>query len=169
MEKKLIFSFCFMIAAAVYVSAQARTVTNQDLEKYRDKRVKAEADLRENYARLGFASPEEMARRNAESAKASAELSARLRAERLERERLEQERYVLERRSRAENTIVYTTANPGIASDYWPQYYWVGGRRYRYQSRYVAVPRQAGYYAGGQFWPTGPATRPQPLFVRPRR
>ena len=168
MKEKLLFSFCFTLAAVALVSGQARTVTNQDLEKYRDQRVKAEADLRDNYARLGFASPEERARRNAESAKASAELSARLRAERLERERLERERFELERRSRSENTIVFTTASPGIASDYWPQYYWVGGRRYWYQPRYVNVPRQQGYFAGGQFWPTGPATRPQPLFVKPR-
>ncbi len=170
MKEKLLFSFCFTLAAVALVSGQARTVTNQDLEKYRDQRVKAEADLRDNYARLGFASPEERARRNAESAKAAEELSVRLRTERLERERMEREREELERRSRVEKTIINSTAGSQFANDtYWPQYYWVGGRRYWYKPRYVNVPRQQGYFAGGQFWPTGPATRPQPLFVRPRR
>lgn len=181
MKEKLLFSFCFTLAAVALVSGQARTVTNQDLEKYRDQRVKAEADLRENYARLGFASPEERARRNAESAKASAELSARLLAERLDRERKEAER------AAAVTAVQYLVPVPVVQpqSPQWFGYYFLNGRRYRRiydarptQSGYYAggqfwptgITRpQTGYFAGGQFWPTGSATRPQPLFVRPRR
>lgn len=75
------------ILLAGMVSAQA-TVTNADLEKFRQKRLAAEKELRENYAKLGFPSPEEMERQNAESAKLRDELAARLERERLERERI---------------------------------------------------------------------------------
>lgn len=46
----------------ISVFGQANTVTNADLEKFRQKRLAAERELRENYRELGFASPEERAR-----------------------------------------------------------------------------------------------------------
>ena len=50
-------------AAAVSAAAQSsgKVVTNADLEKYKQKRLAAEKDYRENYARMGFPSPEELA------------------------------------------------------------------------------------------------------------
>src|SRR5258708_38756668 len=87
-----LFVFCLIVGSSVAVFSQVKTVTNLDLETYKQDRLKAETELRENYAKLGFSSPEERERRNAESAKAAAELSAKLRAERLERERIEAER-----------------------------------------------------------------------------
>ena len=87
MKMRIVFLICFSLAAVILTAAQGRTVTNVDLAKYEQARVKAEKDLRENYVKLGFPSPEERARRNAADAKERAELSARLRQERLERER----------------------------------------------------------------------------------
>ncbi len=87
MKMRICFLICFILGSVVAAASQTKTVTNFDLEKYAAERVKAEKNLRENYARLGFASPEEMARRNAADAKEREELSARLRQERLERER----------------------------------------------------------------------------------
>lgn len=81
----LVILFSLLMSAAI--SAQA-TVTNADLEKFRIKRLAAEKELRENYAKLGFPSPEELERQNAESAKLRDELAARLERERLERERI---------------------------------------------------------------------------------
>lgn len=92
MEKRLWFILVFSFIASVSASAQTRTVTNDNLEKYRQKRVAAERDLRENYERLGFPSPEELKRQIEESGAARAELAERLRAENLERERLSLER-----------------------------------------------------------------------------
>ena len=40
--------------------SQTRTITNADLEKYKQKRLAAEKELRENYRELGFPSPEEL-------------------------------------------------------------------------------------------------------------
>jgi len=82
--KYLIFSSLFF-AFSLSISAQTKTVTNASLEKYRQARVKAEKEYRENYERLGMPSPEEINRREAERRRETAELSARLRAEQAER------------------------------------------------------------------------------------
>lgn len=82
--KYLIFSSLFLLST-LSVFAQTRTVTNADLEKFRQKRVAAEREYRENYQRLGMPSPEEIDRREAERRREIAELSVRLRAEQAER------------------------------------------------------------------------------------
>jgi hypothetical protein len=169
MIQKLLFVFCFMAATAAICFSQTRTVTNSDLEKYRRDRIKAETDLRENYTRLGFPSPEERARRDAQAAKEREELAARLQREELERERLEAERAAAESRA-----IQYYPAPQ--QTQFSPQfydggftYYWWNGRRFRVPR--VRIPyQQPGYFAGGMFIPTGPSQRPQPLIkVTPRR
>jgi hypothetical protein len=158
MTKKLMFAFFAAAVAANGIDAQTDTITNRDLEKYRSERLKAETDLRENYKRLGFPSPEELRRRNAEAAKATAELSARLRTERLERERIAA--------IRAQQTIQPTrveviqgTTQPQI---YWSTGYWRVHRQPR--PRYF----QPGYFAGGAFWPVGSPIRREPRVRRPR-
>ena len=87
MKMRIAFLLCFSLAAVVLTAAQRPTVTNADLAKYEQARVKAEKDLRENYVKLGFPSPEERARRDAADATERAELVARLRHERMTRER----------------------------------------------------------------------------------
>ena len=137
------------------VSAQSRTVTNSDLEKYKQKRVAAEADLRENYAKLGFPSPEELTRRNAESARELEEFASKLRAERLEAERIESAR-----RSQPAYLSDYGTASPEYL-DPGAVYY----ANYRYGNRrpvFTRTYQQPGYFAGGQFWPTPVRSRPRP-------
>lgn len=169
MTQKLFFVFCFMTATVAVSSAQTRTVTNSDLEKYRQDRVKAETDLRVNYERLGFPSPEERSRRNAQSAKEAEELSARLQKEAIERERLDATRAAAENRAAQYYRVQQQTQFSPTYYEAGYSYYWWNGRRYR-------VPRlnfpyqQPGYFAGGQFWPTGPSSPPQPLLrVNPRR
>ncbi len=100
MKIRLLFILTLISITAFSAAAQQRrTVTNENLEKYRQKRVVAERDLRENYERLGFPSPEELERRIEESRQARAELAERLRTENIERERLglERERLNLDR------------------------------------------------------------------------
>ena len=156
--KHLLMSILAVLIAGVAGFAQVPTMTNGDLEKYRTQRIKAEADLRENYERLGFPSPEERARRDAESAKASTELSARLRSERLERERLK-----AARRAQSQPAPIQIVQTGGEQGFYWHNGYW---RVPRYSRR---VHGQTGYFAGGAFWPTGNRTRPRPLFVQVRK
>ncbi len=102
MKMRFFFVVSVILAASIAAAAQVKTVTNSDLIKYRLERVMAEKELRENFAKLGFSSPAELARRNAESAKETQELSTKLRSERLireqaaaeiERQRAEQARY----------------------------------------------------------------------------
>lgn len=91
MKQSLLFILCVSFIS-VTAAAQTRQITNADLEKYRISRVKAETELRDNYAKMGFPSPDELEKQNAESARLREELSAKLRQERLERERVEAER-----------------------------------------------------------------------------
>lgn len=93
MKIRLLFILTLISITAFSAAAQqTRTVTNDNLEKYRQKRVVAERDLRENYERLGFPSPEELEKNIQQSRIERAELAARLRAEDLEREQLKLER-----------------------------------------------------------------------------
>lgn len=62
----LILSLLLITNVAVFAQTAARTVTNDDLDKFRQKRVQAEADYRANYQRLGMPSPEEMKKQEAE-------------------------------------------------------------------------------------------------------
>ena len=166
MKIRVLFLVFIIITATGAVFAQSKTVTNADLSKYKQERVKAEAELRNNYAKLGFPSPEERAQRDAQSVKDTVELSARLRNERLERERIDAQNAAnaeynaaLLRALRQQNTVEYS------APSYFGGYYY-GGRRPRPFQQFGY--QQPGYFAGGQFWPTGPATKPRPLW-RPMR
>jgi hypothetical protein len=100
MKIRLLLALIFSFIAAVSASAQNRTVTNESLEKYRQKRVAAERELRENYERLGFPSPEELEKQIEKSRIERAELSAALRAENLEREKIALESQLAETQAR---------------------------------------------------------------------
>ncbi|MEP6788911.1 MAG: hypothetical protein ABJB40_10800 [Acidobacteriota bacterium] len=157
-----LFVFCLIVGSSLAAFSQGKTVTNLDLETYKQDRVKAETELRENYAKLGFSSPEERERRNAASAQAAAELSAKLRAERLERERIDADREA----AAALSAAYYRSGQPVQAQQYVdPGYFWSNGRRYRLPRR--GQYQQPGYFAGGIFITTGPRTPPRPIVIRP--
>lgn len=105
MKKRiLLFIGLIFISANAATAQQKRVVTNDDLEKYREKRLAAERDLRENYERLGFPSPEELQKQIEQSRAERRELAARLEAENLQREQLNVER----QRAEAQNRNVPT-------------------------------------------------------------
>ena len=157
----------FMVLGCAASGLGQKTVTNSDLERYRNERTRAEEQLRQELARKGT-SYEEVMRRNKESQKETIELSAKLKAERLEQERIDAERDAAAR-------AAYNYRVSGERFDdgqvYWDGAWFntnvLGTRRARFGARPFARPQ--GYFAGGQFWPTGPATRPQPLFRIGRR
>jgi len=62
---KKLFIGVVILTAAVSALAQTKTVTNQDLEKYRRQRVESERQLKERYAEMGFPSPEQIEKQNA--------------------------------------------------------------------------------------------------------
>ncbi len=87
--KRITGIFVMILGVVLYSTAQTRTVTNFDLEKYRTQRIAAERDLRQNHEKLGFPSPEELEKQRTDDSNYRIELGARLRADRLERESIE--------------------------------------------------------------------------------
>lgn len=70
----------------------SRTVTDIDLESYRQKRLEGERDYKKNYERMGFPSPEELDRQRDADMVVRLQLSGQLRQARLELERMQLER-----------------------------------------------------------------------------
>ncbi len=94
--KKTALIFGLVLSMAAIGAGQVRTVTNSSLQKFQQKRLAAERDYRENYARMGFPSPEDLDRQREKDMTARLSLVAQLREARLEKERLELERNNLE-------------------------------------------------------------------------
>lgn len=86
MKLKIFYVACLSLLAAVPVFSQVRTITNADLEKYKQKRLNAERDYAENYAKMGFPSPEELQKLIEKSRAERDTLAARLVAERVQLE-----------------------------------------------------------------------------------
>lgn len=150
-----LFLLLSLLTTAAY--SQTPTVTNNDLSSYREKRLAAEKELREDYARLGFPSPEVRAARDAQSAKELTELSTRLRNDRLMRERREAEiNLAIQAQQPTETQIVWVRGMPNYYY-YYPNYGW----RYTTRSREYVQP---GYFAGGMFIATGSRTPMRPVF-----
>lgn len=115
--RKAALMFGLVISLAVVGFGQ-RTVTNSTLEKFEQKRLAAERDYRQNYARMGFPSPEELERQRETDMTARLRLAEQLRRARLERERLELEQRSLDiERARIEAE----TMNAGV-EDFYPVY-----------------------------------------------
>ncbi len=91
MRKQILLFLGFIFIFANVAAAQKRTVTNADLEKFRQKRLQAEADYRENYQKLGLPSPEELDRQRDQNRREMAELSARFQRENFERAQRQRE------------------------------------------------------------------------------
>lgn len=153
--------FLLLLLLSTVAYSQTPTVTNFDLATYREKRLAAEKELREDYVRLGFPSPEVRAARDTQSAKELTELSARLRSERLARERREAEiSLAIQAQQPTQTHIVWVSGQPNYYY-YYPNFGW----RYYTGSREYAQP---GYFAGGMFIATGSRTPMRPVFVKPR-
>ncbi len=86
MKKRLLFILCLSFISANSALAQTRTVTNSDLEKFRQKRLQAEREYRENYEKQNLPSPEELARRREQSRIENEETLIRLKEQRTENE-----------------------------------------------------------------------------------
>lgn len=166
MKRKPFFVIGFVLVIAASAAAQ-RTVTNADLARYRESRERAETQMRENHARMGFPTVEEIRRRNEESNRSMIAMAARIRADRLEQERIEA-RYRAQMSASPQPTVIILETG-SYAPGYFVQYGHGFGRRFRFgnQFRFNRPFTTPGYFAGGQFWPTGLQTRPAPIVRRP--
>lgn len=135
MKKRMLIFICLSLLTTLSAFAQTKTVTNFDLEKYRDRRLSAEKDLRENYARLGFPSPDELERQREKDRIEREALSARLTKERYERERIEAEQTRANneiRYLRSVETPVYPRYSPGFGGIIYSGGYFPRHRHNRY-------------------------------------
>lgn len=130
--KKIAVVFGVVFALSVVATAQV-TVTNFELEKFKKQRLAAEKDYRENYERMGFPSPEELAAQRERDLEFQIAFSQQLRQARLERERVENEREALavnaellaeERRARAETQVEHETNTYYYGGGYGNGYPW---------------------------------------------
>lgn len=168
MKQRVLFFLFAIVAFAGLANAQGRTVTNADLEKFKQKRIQGEKNLKEYYAKIGL-TEEDVAKREAAEAKERQELSARLRASRLEQERIEAEIRQREEAVAPVNVVV-TNGIPDYSG-----YYLYGNRlfpirgpwnrRYGSQVRWRATPMGIVYEPGSlpsSIWspPVQQRTRP---------
>lgn len=160
MRSRVVFLMGVVLALGVSATAQVKSVTNAHIEQYRQNRLKGQQEYLDNYKRLGLPSPEELERRSSESANGMAELADKLRAEELERER------IAAQRSSTRRSVTYSFVGGGSGNEIY-SFSWHNRRRHfgHRRPRYV----QPGYYAGGQFWPTGARTPSRPMFAPTRR
>ncbi len=177
MKQRVLFFLCALIGCVGFAAAQAKTVTNADLDKFKQRRLQAEQDLKEYYAKIGL-SEGDVLKKQAEDAKAREDLTSRLRASRLEQERIDAESRRLAADSVGAPVTVVVDAQgnsyPGYYT-YSAPYYRRGGRWYRpsrYPITYRATPMGIIYEPGNRpasiYSPLIPQ-RPQPAWRTVRR
>ena len=159
--RRSIFVLCLLTLYSGFAFGQAKTVTNADLEKYRQKREAGERNLKAYYAKKGL-TPADVAKQEAADAAAREALSARLRTERLEREWLEKERMEREQAHPSVNVYVpqqeqNNNGNLGYQTQYNPYYPYYPNYYPNYYP--YGIPRNRRYE------PTGPRWRATPMGV----
>ncbi|HQU86901.1 MAG TPA: hypothetical protein PKY59_27450 [Pyrinomonadaceae bacterium] len=159
--------------------AQTKTVTNASLEKYKQARVKAEKEYRENYQKLGRPSPEEIDRLEAERKRETAELSARLTAERLQQEQLNairQHNEAVQRQNYYNNRQVVQPVYQNGYNFGFPSFgYYNNGRGFYNYNNVQRFPRQnyPRYDNPARFWsfteirPVPPRPIQYPVIIQP--
>lgn len=162
--RKAAFILGLVGSLAVVGYGQARsTVDNFALEKFKQQRLAAERDYRENYERLGFPSPEELDRQRDADMAARLELAQQLRQARLERERLDLERRGMDLEAARLNAEIEANQSNGF---YGGTYY--GGFGYGGYGGFGNFGRHrfGGFNNGPVLLPNYPNNRLTPIFDR---
>jgi hypothetical protein len=196
--KKIATFFIVVFSMAFVVEAQraARTITNADLAKFRDRRVAAEQEYRDNYERLGMPSPEELDAMRERDMDARLVLAEQLRQARLEKDRLEldrarldldADRLALERESIAESQAINQSYGyGGVYGGFYGGFGYPGlfGRGFGFADRFPGYVPLRGYprnrllpmfsvptyrYTPGGVITGNQVLRPLPLNRAPRR
>lgn len=142
MKKQILVVLSLILGITTFSFAQqtTRTITNDDLEKFRQKREQAEAEYRATYKQRGMPSPEELEQREIARQKELAEYAARARA-------AQQREYEIQLRTnelRAQNALIEAQTN-----------YWRGQTVNPYNQSSVFVGGQVftpNIYGGGIFY-----------------
>lgn len=149
------FSIALVLSMFAGVSVYAqRTITNADLEPYKQQRLSAERDYRVNYEKMGFPSPEELKRQLDKDRNETFALAERLTQDRMEADRIaiERDRLGMEWESLAIERQAAAAANAPRERVLYDGYYGLGypnllqyqfGRPYR-GNRWYRGQRPAG-------------------------
>jgi hypothetical protein len=167
-----------------------KTITNTDLEAYKQKRLAAEKDYKENYEKMGFPSPEELDRQRDADMAVRMDLASQLRQARLEKERndiesarviVEAERVAVEREAAQQAAEARESYSYGGYGGYGAGYgysspygvygnigiYPRNGRRYgNYPVPMVRITPYGVFSAGQQYPPFMSPYSPYPFFPR---
>jgi hypothetical protein len=153
MKRKILFVLfsVFLTANVVLAQSPVKTITNADLEKFRQERLQGEKELRENYRELGFLSPEEQAKQDEQDAIERSELAERLSQERLEREQADSQ-YIVETQ--------YYDSGAYYTPGYYRPYIYSSGYPYYPNNNYRRVKRGNNWFRelrgtrrGGNYYP----------------
>jgi hypothetical protein len=140
MKRRILLILSLILVSAYLCLAQSsrRTITNDDLDKYRQTRLKAEADYRANYKNWGMPSPEELAIQEERRQARLADEAAAYRAEKLQQ-------YDLQLRAN-ELSVQQDLANSQRNSqqNYQQSPGFMGGQ--------VLTPGYGGYYGDGYYY-----------------
>jgi hypothetical protein len=161
--KVVVWASVVLLAAVPAFSQRAvRTVTNLDLEMYRQERLKGEREYAQNYEKLGFPSPEELQKQLEKNQAEREALAARIAGERLQREQIQAglaEAEMAEAERRSQETVIIVPQERGDYFGFPPGYYPNG----RYSRRYPNWPRRLGngipYYGPRTIRPRYPRRR----------
>ncbi|MGB7207317.1 MAG: hypothetical protein WBD27_01535 [Pyrinomonadaceae bacterium] len=157
MKVKILVLLCLSILAVIPALAQTKSVTNSDLEKFRQKRLQAEKDYRENYSKMGFPSPEELDRQIEKSRVEREALATRLTSERLQRDQAEAAARAEAARLSEPNYYIISADRSGTGYLYgYPNYYY-------YRRSY---PRRMPYFPQFRIG-NGVPTTPYPIPTSP--
>jgi hypothetical protein len=118
MKSKIWLMFSLILVLSGITSAQTakKTVTNDDLEKFKQKRLQSEAEYRAKYKELGMPSPEEIEQKRIEDQKRLTELSQKIRMENRQAQDYWQSRAILLRNEIANVNAQINFLNNQIAS-----------------------------------------------------
>lgn len=146
MKKRFLLMLSFIFGITTLGFAQAtRTITNADLEKYKEKREKAEAEYRATYKERGLPSPEELRQREVERQKYLSEYAQRAEQERIARENVQaqiQYEMNLRRNNNGGQNVVVYNQQPGYTGGQILYPYGYGRGWYQRNPRVVFQPVQ---------------------------
>lgn len=136
MKKQILLILSLIFGLATLSFAQAtRTITNDDLAKYREQREQADAEYRATYKQRGLPSPEELEQREAARQKDLADYAFRARE-------LQQKQDEIQAQQQQNQLLIQNSYSNGQSGYYNSQPYYYGGGQVLYSSGYN------GYYGG---------------------
>ena len=120
MKKQILLGLSLILGLTTFGFAQAtRTITNDDLAKFRQQREQADAEYRATYKQRGMPSPEELAQQEAARQKDLAEYAARSRELQLRQDELQ---------SQQNQVVIQGDYSNGQGGYYNQQPYYGGGQ-----------------------------------------